>query len=347
MKNDKNENRNYYIQIADWMLDFNLPTNLLLTYAIVYGYNQTGNNCYWGSAKTMASLLGINSSGHATEYLNELEQRHLLCKEEVKIPNKQKMCKYYVTTDWEGKVEEQNVDYLTIQPWMFKKYNLRNNLLLIFARIQNFSRSRNYYFYNCDDLARWANCDSSRIRNYIKQLINGGYIEKIDLINDEGYRSIDFNKWSTSSNSGVPFDSNSKSGVEISKSGNNNLTTLESTDTLLYIIKQNEISSYFNIEAFQKNEDVQYEMLRELEANKYSDETLNKIRKSLMLITKTVDAYNYANIRKINKLSSKQYKELYSLAYELVDDKNAITPEKIIASKISKYIKNNRKEEKE
>lgn len=306
----QNGNKNYYIQIADWMLDFNLPINELLTYAIIYGYCQTGENCYYGSTKTMAELLGLGkeAKGHASEYLNTLEEKGLLHKDEIKVVDKQKMCKYYVTTDREGRVDEQDVDYITIQPWMLSRY--RNGLLMVYARIQNLSRNKNVYFYNPDDLKKWinTNCSNKELkRSYIKKLLNNRAIEKVEIGDIEAYTAIipDEIKHNTDSfKSGglVPkvedFDVGVKNGTPVAKTehlikkgvkygthgvknGTNNLITLN-LDNLVYIIndmdkfyksnflvlKNEEVESGFNIEKLQLSKYVQEQMHISLEAHR-------------------------------------------------------------------------------
>lgn len=360
-KNSKN--RNYYINIADWMLDFKLPTNLLLTYAIVYGYCQAGENCYWGSTEDMAWLLGIKSSGHATEYLNALEKKGLLHKEDVKKPGKQKMCKYYVTTNREGKVEEQNVDYITIQPWMFKTLGLKNSQLLIYARIQNLSRTNNVCFYNDEDLAFWADCEKRRIRGFVNKMLKDKIIEEGGLDNIESYRAIipsnieDSKKWSTYPKTGGPCQNNPNNGALTPKSGDNNLsynlildnlkdnnTNNDFSKNIVYIYENIDSKSGFDIKAFQDNPLVQGDVLRMLEAVRYDSGTqeYNDLVSCFKLIDDTINAYSYPNIKKISKLNNKQKYEIFKTADKIIYEQKAKyveTPEKILASKINKYIK--------
>lgn len=354
------------------MLDFELPTNELLTYAIVYGYCQSGDNCYWGSTEDMAWLLGIKSSGHATEYLNALEKKGLLHKEDVKKPGKQKMCKYYVTTNREGKVEEQNVDYITIQPWMFKTMGLKNSQLLIYARIQNLSRTNNVCFYNDEELAFWASCEKRRIRGFINKLLKDNVIEDGGLNNIESYRAIipsdieDSKKWSTYPKSGTPFEKTPKSGALTPKSGDNNLSYNLVLDNLEDIIidsdnsknsKINDDKQYtrivtnsitnnsgFDIESFQSASLIQEEFDRQLEAcncDPNSDLWKDMI-KTLELINTTISLYSYPNIKKINKLDDTSKWDIYKTASKLVEQTSTEyveTPERILAGKISKLIK--------
>lgn len=215
------------------MLEFDLPTNQLLCYAIIYGHCQTGENCYYGSTENMAELLGLKKGkGHASEYMNELESKGLLRKEEVKNDGKQRMCKYYVTTSISGRVEEQNIDYITIQPWMFKTMGLKNNLLIIYARIQNLSRSNNIYLLSYSDLAKWASCEKRKIRGYINDLIKLKAIELNEIAKQEGYKAIipenisNSQKWNTLPKNGTPIPKNGtplpKSGTPLPKNGTNN-----------------------------------------------------------------------------------------------------------------------------
>lgn len=349
LKMKKEENRNYYINIADWMIDYDLSANELLTYAIVYGYNQTSGNCYWGSTATMADLIGIKQASHACEYLNNLEKKGFLYKEDVKISGKQNMCKYYVTTSYDGKVEDQNVDYLNIQPWMFKKLKLKGCLLFVYARIQNLSKSRSVYVYDDEDLAFWARCDKKRIRAFVNEL------KKQKLITDGIYKDIesycavipddiqDSKIWNTSPKTGEQVKNTPKNGTDIPKNGNNTLYNLENNN-LIYIIRQNSVNTNFDIESFQKNENIQIEICRKLEADKYSKESLEEIIDTLKLVIKTVDAYNYYNIKKINKFSSETNYQIYLEANKLINDNKVYTPEKILASRISNYLKSTNKE---
>ena len=61
-----------YIAIADWMLDLNLNTRELLTYALIYGFCQDGQGYYYGSYTYLANWLGIDSSQNVSRYLKQL-----------------------------------------------------------------------------------------------------------------------------------------------------------------------------------------------------------------------------------------------------------------------------------
>lgn len=264
MKNDIDTNKRYYIQIADWMLEFKLPINVLLVYAIVYGYCQSGDNCYHGSTKTIAKLLGLGEKGkgHASEYLNELEKRKLLRKEEIKENDKQKYCKYYVTTNYTGKVEDQDVDYITIQPWMLPRF--RNAMLIIYARIQNLSRNRNSYIYDPEDLKFWTgqNCTNKDMRRrYIKKLIEQNAIELSDENSDlERYRAIIPDEIKQSGKNGTPVAKmehhDEKSGINgtvSGKNGTNNHNTLN-VDNLNYVVVKEKIKERCQTVIFSSNE---------------------------------------------------------------------------------------------
>lgn len=352
------KNRNYYITIADWMLDFKLPIMSLLCYAIVYSHCQTGgSNCYFGSTKTMAELLGINDKGNASKYLNDLVDRGLLEKEEVKCVGKQKMCKYYVTTDWAGRVEDQDVDYIVIQPWMFKKLGLRNSLLLIYARIQNISRTRSIYFYDDEDLARWCQCDKRRIRGFIKQLVNQGNISLSDKINEEGYVATIPEELKTPKNTTPiqkiqhPNLNTPKNTTQTPKNTTNNLLYNLYIDKLDIITDIQEIinnnskyqlkttlsSNYFDIEKMINSHSTKLQILRIIEAYKEDHNGKELINKILNLIIKTLDNWSVENINKVNDFSDEKYIKLFSAAQHLIDT-DADTPEKLLSIKIRKLL---------
>lgn len=242
----KERNRNYYINIADWMLAFNDLTEMeLMCYAVVYSFNQAQYSCYTGSCEEMSWLLGLKGKSSASEYLNALEKKGYLRKEEVKYIGKQKMCKYYVTTDWKGKVEDQNVDYITIQPWMFKKLGLRKSQLLTYARIQNLSRSKSVYYYDFEDLQKWTKCKNEKDfrRRVINELIKKKLIELSDISTTyECYKAIIPNNLNIQNNTPIKSSGKSrtpsakpehltpgsgKSRTESGKSRNNNLNNLD------------------------------------------------------------------------------------------------------------------------
>lgn len=367
MKNNIQEkNKNYYIQIADWMLEFNLPVNLLLTYAIVYGYCQSGENCYYGSVKTMAELLGIRSGGHAAEYLNALEKKGLLRKEFVKTKGKQKLCKYYVTTSISGRVDEQNIDYITIQPWMFKTLKLKNNDLLIYARIQNLSRSNNFYFLSYSDLAKWASCKERKIRGYINELLKKKVIEYTELAEQEGYKAIIPNnisntqKWSTLPKSGVPLP---KTGVPLPKSGNNNLiynlnninnniinnnitsinTSNSKNNIKKSVVEEKELkSSYRSLQDevtkhFETSLTSSKEYQRYLEAGQEGKLFfLDAMNRLISLVNKQ----NKSRLLKCLKLTKDQIEELWTETSKTMDDyqKSFINPEGWIISRLNNML---------
>lgn len=329
----KEENKNYYINVADWMIEFDLPTNLLLTYAIVYGYCQSGDNCYFGSTETMAELLGIKSGGHAAEYLNKLEEKKLLKKEFVKVQGKQKMCKYYVTTDRKGKVESQNVDYINIQPWMFKDLNLRNNKLLIYARIQNLSKAGNPYFLNIEDLAGWVSCENRRIRGYINELLKENLIEQLELGINEGYKAIipnkikDSKKWRTTPKSGGPLDDENPNSGEPTpnnggltpKSGDNNLSyNLYDNNINNNTFINNNIDNIYTQENETVVEKINYEIskLTDLTEKEKLILSLKKENDKKLLERYSKTKFNLSRI--MESIAMKRFR--YSIAYETIDN---------------------------
>ena len=356
------ENKNYYIQIADWMLEYKLPVNELLTYAIVYGYCQSNSqdtytkNSYFGSTKTMADLLGIgeDAKGHASTYLNNLKQKGLLYKEEVKKSGQQKMCRYYAISNWTGRVEDQAVGYLNIQPWMFKTLGLRNNLLIIYARIYNLSVNRNIYYFDSDDLAFWTNSEPRKMRGYINKLLEANLIEKKLVNGDEGYiAKIPKNvkqssKCNTTPQNVTPYNSDDKNTPENVTPSPNSVTPSPQnvTNNNLYnnlynlkdiIISNTESVKYFDIQKMLDSESVQMELLRIIEAYRMSEESIDNIVRCFEFISKTIDNWGIENIEKINKLKSSDYLKLFIAAQKLMDE-NPCTPEKLLSIKIRKLI---------
>ena len=93
MSKVKHEN---YIVVQGWMINgLNLKGNLLLVYAIVYGFSQAECQKYSGGLQYIADW--INSTKRtAINCLNELIDRNLIEKEE-KIINGIKFCEYRAT----------------------------------------------------------------------------------------------------------------------------------------------------------------------------------------------------------------------------------------------------------
>ena len=88
----KNEN---YITIQGWMLnDLHLKGNALIIYATIYGFSQTNNCEFTGSANYLAEWCGCSRQTVIT-ILNKLVTDNLIIKRE-EFRNNVKFCSYSV-----------------------------------------------------------------------------------------------------------------------------------------------------------------------------------------------------------------------------------------------------------
>ena len=164
------------------MLDYGLTTRELMTYAIVYGFCQSGENRYYASLNTLSQWLGINNSNHALDHLKSLEEKGLIIKSKSKPESGQICCEYYTTCEKTLLPEEDpTCDYITIQPFMIQELALRNAELLLYAVIYSYSRkgSGNYCSYNKTYMAKWLKCRKDNVAIYIKKLKDRQLIKEV------------------------------------------------------------------------------------------------------------------------------------------------------------------------
>ncbi len=169
-----------YIAIADWMLELKLNTRELLTFALIYSFSQDQMSFYYGSLEYLASWLGVSDRTNAVRYLKPLVERGLVKKTEVRAKNNQKACLYQSVVDHGKVLDNPDVDYLIIQPWMLQKMHLNGKDLLLYALVHGYSRreSDNVCRYNKDYFAKWLQCRSDNVSRQIKQAITKGLIKE-------------------------------------------------------------------------------------------------------------------------------------------------------------------------
>ncbi len=168
-----------YIVIADWMLDLDLNTRELLTYALIYGFSQDGKG-YFGSLSYLASWLGIEDRTHVTRYLNSLVSKNLLIKSSGRSKLNQKICLYRTSADNGPVIDNPDIDYMIIQPWMMQDMHLNGKDLLLYALVHGYSRkeSGNICEYKKDYFAKWLQCRKDNVDRQIRQAIKNGLIKE-------------------------------------------------------------------------------------------------------------------------------------------------------------------------
>jgi len=221
-----------YISIGDWMLQYGLTTRELMTYAIVYGFNNdpSGSNRYYASLETLASWLGIKNRNHALDHLKSLVEKGLITKNKIKESNSQVSCEYYVTTDRTLLPEnDPDCDYISIQPFMIGALGLRNAELLLYAVIHSYSRrgSGNHCKYNKTYLGKWLSCRKDNVAIYVKKLKDRGLIEEVETSDGIGFIAL----IPEGSNQEVPKNRNTSLKTGNPKKGNT-LPKNRNTDSL-------------------------------------------------------------------------------------------------------------------
>ena len=174
--NDKN-----YIAIADWMLELGLNTRELLTYAIIYGFCQDGEGYYYGSYSYLANWLGMDDINHVERYLKKLVQEKLVIKKEGRSKLNQKVCLYKTINNKGTVINNPDVDYIIIQPWMLQQMHLNGKDLLLYALVHGYSRkeSDNVCFYKRDYFAKWLQCQKNNVRRQVDRAVENGLIKEI------------------------------------------------------------------------------------------------------------------------------------------------------------------------
>ena len=93
-----------YIHIERWMREeLDLKGNELLVYALVHGFSQEAQGCFFGSLEYISRACGC-SRGTAISTLKSLQERGLLHKREL-LENNVKMCQYVALTRGSAKIE--------------------------------------------------------------------------------------------------------------------------------------------------------------------------------------------------------------------------------------------------
>ena len=169
-----------YIAIADWMLNLNLNTRELLTYALIYGFSQDGEGYYYGSLEYLSSWLGMSDRTNATRYLKPLVDRGLLIKKEGRSKMNQKVCVYMAVADNGPVIDNPDIDYMIIQPWMMQDMHLNGKDLLLYALVHGYSRkeSGNICKYSKDYFAKWLQCRKDHVERQVRQAIRNGLIKE-------------------------------------------------------------------------------------------------------------------------------------------------------------------------
>ena len=169
-----------YIAIADWMLDLNLNTRELLTYALIYGFSQDGEGYYYGRLEYLSSWLGMSDRTNATRYLKPLVDRGLLAKKEGRSKLNQKVCVYSTIVNNGSIIDNPDIDYIIIQPWMMQDMHLNGKDLLLYALVHGYSRkeSGNICRYSKDYFAKWLQCRKDNVDRQIKRAIGSGIIKE-------------------------------------------------------------------------------------------------------------------------------------------------------------------------
>ena len=169
-----------YIAIADWMLDLNLNTRELLTYALIYGFSQDGEGYYYGSLEYLSSWLGMSDRTNATRYLKPLVDRGLVAKKEGRSRLNQKVCVYSAVVDNGPVIDNPDIDYMIIQPWMMQEMHLKGKDLLLYALVHGYSRkeSGNVCEYKKDYFAKWLQCRKDNVDRQVRQAISSGLIKE-------------------------------------------------------------------------------------------------------------------------------------------------------------------------
>lgn len=93
-----------YIHIEGWMREeLDLKGNELLVYALIHGFSQESQGCFFGSLEYISRACGC-SRGTAISTLKNLQERGLLHKREL-TENNVKLCQYVAITGGSTKIE--------------------------------------------------------------------------------------------------------------------------------------------------------------------------------------------------------------------------------------------------
>ena len=217
VKQSKIKNENFTV-IQGWMINsLNLKGNVLMIYAIIYGFSQAESQKYSGGLQYLADW--INSTKRTVmNCLNELIERNLLEKEE-KIINGVKFCEYKVTDLSDGgislvvnnfhmggeKISPNNisniyikdiVEYLNLKANTSYKHTTRNTIEKINARLNEgytVDDFKNVIDKKCDE---WLGTDmekflrpetlfGTKFENYLNQKSSKQEQKKVNTAYDQ------------------------------------------------------------------------------------------------------------------------------------------------------------------
>lgn len=357
-----------YIAIADWMLDLNLNTRELLTYALIYGFSQDGEGYYYGSLAYLANWLGINDRTNATRYLNSLVDKNLVIKREGRSKYNQKVCLYRTLLNKGAIIDNPDVDYIVIQPWMLQDMHLNGKDLLLYALIHGYSRkgSGNVCQYNKEYFAKWMQCRKDNVDRQINRILNNGIIKKTKeglvavvpnnitvSIKDESSVNIDDFDFSSIDNTFPQTDNTYQKVVPQSdntfpqtdntpslKLTTNNLYIDNLIDNLVVVVEKKLKKSLFDFSAFNEANKLRQESI--LEGYGYRTEGHALILRAMILVLDVVNNYSADNIKIINSFTSDEFRDIFDDAIHLSNkDPEADTIDNHAAklsSKIKKYI---------
>ena len=117
---------------------------------------------------------------NATRYLKPLVDRGLLAKKEGRSKLNQKVCVYSTIVNNGSIIDNPDIDYIIIQPWMMQDMHLNGKDLLLYALVHGYSRkeSGNICRYSKDYFAKWLQCRKDNVDRQIKRVIGSGIIKE-------------------------------------------------------------------------------------------------------------------------------------------------------------------------
>ena len=154
--------QNNYITILGWMVsDLKLRGNALLTYAIIYGFSQNGDDSYTGSRQYLAEWTN-STVQNVSRCLKKLLEDGLIIKKE-NVINGVKFCEYkavipellLVTKCSRGsnKMFYNNIEYNTsnIYSANFDKNEAFKRFWDLYPRKTNKKKAKDIFFKKCND----------------------------------------------------------------------------------------------------------------------------------------------------------------------------------------------------
>ena len=154
--------QNNYITILGWMVsDLKLRGNALLTYAIIYGFSQNGDDSYTGSRQYLAEWTN-STVQNVSRCLKKLLEDGLIIKKE-NVINGVKFCEYkavipelLLVTKCSGgsnKMFHNNIEYNTsnIYSANFDKNEAFKRFWDLYPRKTNKKKAKDIFFKKCND----------------------------------------------------------------------------------------------------------------------------------------------------------------------------------------------------